>query len=170
MTGLDTTTDRIIEVATVVTDSKLTVLAEGPELIVHQPDSILEAMDEWNTSHHTDSGLIEAIRASTCDAAQAERETVEFLKEHVSRGRSPMCGNSICQDRRFLAREMPELESYFHYRNLDVSSIKELAKRWRPDLPELPKSAAHRALSDVHESIRELAHYREHFFRMDPVV
>ena len=165
MTGLSPDTDRIIEIATVVTDSELNVLGTGPELVIHQSESCLAGMDEWNTSHHGASGLTDAVRGSDCSEAQAEKETLRFLAEHVPYGVSPMCGNSICQDRRFLARWMPDLEKYFHYRNLDVSTLKELARRWYPDFEEPKKASEHRALADVHESIRELAHYREHLFQ-----
>ncbi len=166
MTGLDPGADRILELATVVTDSDLNVLAVGPELVVHQPEAQLAAMDAWNTKHHGASGLTEAVRRSALDEAQAERATLDFLAQHVAPGASPMCGNSICQDRRFLARWMPELERFFHYRNLDVSTLKELARRWMPEqVPDVAKHSAHRALEDIYESIHELAHYRTHIFR-----
>ena len=166
MTGLDPDRDRIIEIATVVTDSTLNVLATGPVRVIHQSESCLAGMDEWNTSHHGSSGLIEEVRRSGCDEAQAEKETLQFLEEHVAYGVSPMCGNSICQDRRFLARWMPDLERYFHYRNLDVSTLKELARRWYPgQVEEIQKASAHRALEDIHESIRELEHYRREMFQ-----
>ena len=166
MTGLDPDSDRILEIATVVTDSDLNELAAGPELILHQPDAVLAGMDEWNTRQHGASGLTEASKRSGCDAARAERETLDFLARHVPPGKSPMCGNSICQDRRFLARWMPELERFFHYRNLDVSTIKELVARWGPAEAKAPaKDSAHRALDDVRASIRELAHYRAAAFR-----
>ncbi len=165
MTGLNPDTDRIIEIATVVTDSELKVLGTGPVRVIHQSESCLAGMDEWNTSHHGASGLIDAVRGSDCSEAQAERETLAFLAQHVAPGVSPMCGNSICQDRRFLARWMPGLGEFFHYRNLDVSTLKELARRWYPELGELKKATAHRALEDIHESIRELAHYRRVLFQ-----
>ena len=166
MTGLDPQQDRIIEIATVVTDAHLEVLAQGPVIAVHQPDSIMAAMDEWNTRHHGSSGLSERVRHSDCDTAGAERETLEFLSRYVPPGKSPMCGNSICQDRRFMARLMPELEAYFHYRNLDVSTLKELARLWRPELlAGFVKKGAHLALDDILESIEELKYYRQHFIR-----
>ena len=166
MTGLDTNADAIIEIATVVTDAQLNILAEGPVLAVHQPDGVLNAMDEWNTSQHTGSGLIERVRNSRIDERTAERLTIEFLERYVPANTSPMCGNSICQDRRFLARCMPELERYFHYRNLDVSTLKELARRWAPDIMAgFSKGGSHLALDDTRDSIRELLYYREHLFR-----
>lgn len=164
MTGLDTFNDSIIEIATVVTDKNLKVLAEGPSLTIHQPDEVLDAMDEWNTRQHGQSGLTERVRNSELSATEAESETLEFLKSWVPEGKSPMCGNSICQDRRFMAREMPLLEAYFHYRNLDVSSIKELVVRWRPELlGGFSKKGSHLALDDIYDSIAELQYYREHF-------
>jgi oligoribonuclease len=167
MTGLKPETDHIIEIATIVTDKHLNVLAEGPVLAIHQPDEVLEAMDEWNRRQHGASGLTERVRASTMTAAQAERETIAFLKQWIEPGLSPMCGNSICQDRRFLAREMPELERYFHYRNLDVSTLKELARRWAPEVfSGFQKSSTHLAMDDVRDSIRELAYYRSTFLRL----
>jgi oligoribonuclease len=167
MTGLKTDTDFIIEIATVVTDRNLEVLAEGPVLAIHRPDEILAAMDDWNTRQHGSSGLTARVRASSTTVAAAERQTVDFLSAWVEAGVSPMCGNSICQDRRFLAREMPLLERYFHYRNLDVSTVKELARRWAPQvLDGVQKTSAHLALDDIRESIRELAHYRQHFLRV----
>jgi oligoribonuclease len=166
MTGLDTDKDQIIEIATIVTDENLNILAEGPVLTVHQPDTILNAMDEWNTRQHGQSGLIERVRRSTKSAHDVELETLEFLKKWVDPKKSPMCGNSICQDRRFMHRLMPELEQFFHYRNLDVSSIKELARRWRPEIiAGIRKESTHLALDDVRDSIRELRYYREYFFR-----
>lgn len=167
MTGLDTNNDAIIEIATIVTDDKLNVLGEGPIIAIHQPDTALEAMDQWNTRQHGGSGLTERVRNSTTDEAEAERQTLAFLAEHVPAGVSPMCGNSICQDRRFMARIMPELEAYFHYRNLDVSSLKELARRWAPKVEKsFKKKSSHLAMDDVKDSIRELQHYREHFIKL----
>jgi oligoribonuclease len=167
MTGLDTQSDHIIEIATVVTDSDLNIIAEGPMLAIHQSDEVLAAMDEWNTRQHGGSGLTKRVQETCITAAEAERLTLAFLDKHVEKGASPMCGNSICQDRRFMAREMPELEAFFHYRNLDVSSVKELARRWRPELMAgLTKSSSHLALDDVYDSIAELKYYREHFIRL----
>lgn len=165
MTGLDTDHDHIIEIATIVTDDDLNVLAEGPVIAIHQPDQVLNAMDEWNTRQHGLSGLTDRVRRSNISTREAEQQTLEFLKKWVNAKVSPMCGNSICQDRRFLHRLMPELEQYFHYRNLDVSSVKELAKRWRPEIMAgLKKEASHLALDDIRDSIRELKYYREYFF------
>jgi len=167
MTGLDPDNDLIIEIATIITDSQLNILAEGPVLAIHQKDRILNDMDEWNTRQHNQSGLVERIRMSKITEQNAEQQTIEFLKKYVEHNRSPMCGNSICQDRRFLYRYMPKLEAFFHYRNLDVSSIKELAKRWRPDIAKgFHKKNTHQALDDIQESIAELSYYREHFFKM----
>jgi len=166
MTGLDTTTDLIIEIATIITDSQLNILAEGPVLAIHQSDAVMNGMDEWNTRQHGGSGLTERVRTSTIDEATAERQTIDFLSEYVPANTSPMCGNSICQDRRFLARCMPELEAYFHYRNLDVSTIKELATRWSPVVAKgFKKGSSHLALDDTRDSIRELVYYREYFFK-----
>lgn len=166
MTGLNTMTDTIIEIATIITDSELNILAEGPVFAIHTPDMVLNGMDDWNTRQHGQSGLIDRIRRSTVTLEQAEAETIAFLSNYVEAGRSPMCGNSICQDRRFLARQMPELERFFHYRNLDVSTVKELAYRWRPDiLNSFEKKGSHLALDDIRDSIRELRHYKEHFFK-----
>lgn len=166
MTGLDTDTDHIIEIATIVTDKELNPLSEGPVLAIHQPDATLDAMDDWNRRQHASSGLTARVRASSTTAAEAERQTVQFLRQWIEPGISPMCGNSICQDRRFLAREMPDLERYFHYRNLDVSTLKELAKRWAPDIHTgFHKSSSHLALDDIRDSINELAYYRTHFLR-----
>ncbi len=166
MTGLDTMNDRIIEIATIVTDSQLNILAEGPVLVVHQPDEVLNGMDEWNTRQHGASGLTERVRKSTLDEQQVEQQTLEFLAEYVPPNVSPMCGNSICQDRRFLARLMPDLERYFHYRNLDVSTIKELAMRWSPTVAKaFKKNSTHLALDDTRDSIRELVYYREYLFK-----
>ncbi|MEO8836678.1 MAG: oligoribonuclease [Caldimonas sp.] len=164
MTGLSPEKDRIIEIAVVVTDAQLGRRTEGPVLAVHQSDEALAAMDTWNTGTHGRSGLTERVRASTVDEAEAERRVIAFLEHYVKKGASPMCGNSICQDRRFLAATMPALEAYFHYRNLDVSTLKELARRWRPELlVGFRKAQAHTALADIQESIDELAYYREHF-------
>lgn len=166
MTGLDTDHDLIIEIATIVTDSELQILAEGPVLALHQPEAVLSQMDEWNTRQHGQSGLLERVRASRCDAAEAERLTLAFLERFVAAGQSPMCGNSICQDRRFLHRLMPRLERYFHYRNLDVSTVKELSRRWAPELPAVDKQSAHLALADIRDSINELRYYRKHVFKI----
>ena len=161
MTGLVPDTDRIIEIATVITDADLAVIAQGPVIAVRQPDAVLAAMDDWNTRTHGASGLTERVRASQADEAAAEQATLGFLAEHVDAGRSPMCGNSVCQDRRFLARGMPALERYFHYRNLDVSTVKELARRWAPEIAAgVAKESRHAALADILESIEELRHYR----------
>ncbi len=167
MTGLEPQQDQIIEIATVVTDLNLEVLAQGPVVAIHQIDTVLGAMDEWNTRHHGDSGLTQRVRESQVSAVDAERETIDFLKQYVPAGKSPMCGNSICQDRRFMARLMPELEAFFHYRNLDVSTLKELAQRWKPELLKgFVKKGAHLALDDILESIEELRYYREHFISL----
>jgi oligoribonuclease len=167
MTGLDTQNDRIIEIATIVTDANLRPLAEGPVIAIHQPQEILNGMDEWNQRQHGQSGLIERVQGSVYDEAGAEAETLEFLSLYVPQGASPMCGNSICQDRRFLARAMPRLEAYFHYRNLDVSTLKELANRWAPSLMEgFSKAGMHLALEDIRDSIAELRFYRDHFLRL----
>ncbi len=167
MTGLDTDRDRIIEIATVVTDSDLNIIAEGPVLAIHQSDEVLAGMDEWNTNQHGRSGLTQRVRESRIDEAQAEALTLEFLRQYVPPKTSPMCGNSICQDRRFLHRCMPELEQYFHYRHIDVSTIKELMKRWAPQLlTGFSKKGTHLALDDIKESIEELRFYREQFFKI----
>lgn len=167
MTGLDTQRDHIIEIATVVTDGNLNILAEGPVLAIHQSDDILAGMDEWNTRQHGKSGLTERVRQSHVDEQAAERETLDFLAQWVAPGASPMCGNSICQDRRFLARCMPELEAFFHYRNLDVSTLKELASRWAPAVAKgVKKTSSHLAMDDIKDSIEELKHYREHFIQL----
>jgi oligoribonuclease len=167
MTGLTPDSDRIIELALVVTDAQLTVLAESPEWVIHQPDEVLDAMDSWNKGTHGKSGLIERVRASTLTEAQAEALAIDFLKPHVPAGASPMCGNSICQDRRFLARSMPKLESFFHYRNLDVSTLKELVKRWKPDLAKgFSKEGKHQALADIYDSLEELRYYRRTVFNI----
>jgi len=166
MTGLDPFTDHILEIATVVTDQDLTILAEGPVLAVHQPDAVLAGMDEWNRTHHGDSGLSARVRASVTDDAAAQAATLAFLADWVPAGASPLCGNSICQDRRFLARFMPELDAYCHYRNLDVSTLKILALRWAPTVAaSFKKASKHQALDDIRESIAELRHYREHLLR-----
>ncbi|MEH6540070.1 oligoribonuclease [Halopseudomonas sp.] len=166
MTGLDPDNDVIIEIATIVTDPQLNVLAEGPSLAIKQPDSLLDGMDEWNTRQHGQSGLTRRVRESTISPADAERQTIDFLSAWVPAGKSPMCGNSICQDRRFLYRGMPELEKYFHYRNLDVSTLKELAARWAPEVKNgFKKQSSHLALDDIRDSIAELKHYREHFIK-----
>ncbi|MEM7081864.1 MAG: oligoribonuclease [Pseudomonadota bacterium] len=168
MTGLDPFTDMIIEIATVVTDQDLNVLAEGPEIAIRQPRSLMDSMDEWNTRHHGDSGLTDRVLASSHDTRDAESATLTFLRQWVNDGASPMCGNSICQDRRFMARLMPELEAFFHYRNLDVSALKQLALRWAPAIAKgVVKENRHLALSDIHDSINELKHYREHFLIVD---
>jgi oligoribonuclease len=166
MTGLLPDSDRIIEIAVVVTDPQVTVRVEGPVIAVHQSDAMLDGMDAWNKGTHGKSGLTERVRASIVDEATAEAQVIEFLRRFVGRGKSPMCGNSICQDRRFLARTMPALEAFFHYRNLDVSTLKELARRWKPEVLEgFKKTQAHTALADIHESIDELLHYRQHLLK-----
>lgn len=163
MTGLNPDTERIIELAVVVTDPQLQVRAEGPVMAIHQSETLLKGMDAWNTATHGKSGLTDRVRASTIDEAMAEAAVIEFLQRYVPKGKSPMCGNTICQDRRFLARTMPRLEAFFHYRNLDVSTLKELARRWRPALLDgFKKAQAHTALADIHESIDELVYYRQH--------
>lgn len=168
MTGLDPDSDVIIEIATLVTDANLNILAEGPVFAIHQPDSLLAAMDEWNTNQHGKSGLTQRVKESQVSLAQAEEATIAFLKNWVPARKSPICGNSICQDRRFLVRGMPQLEAYFHYRNLDVSTVKELARRWRPDvLAGVKKSGAHLAMDDIRDSIAELQHYRATFFNAE---
>lgn len=167
MTGLDPEKERIIEVAVVVTEPDLAVVAEGPVLVIHQPDSLLAAMDSWNQATHGRSGLIDKVRASTLTEAQAEDILVDFLSRHVPAGKSPLCGNTISQDRRFMVRYMPRLEQFFHYRNLDVSTLKELARRWRPEVYKgFEKKSRHEALADIYESIEELKYYREHFLRV----
>lgn len=167
MTGLDPDQDRILEIATLVTDKQLNILAEGPVFAVHQDDTVLAAMGEWCTRQHGHSGLTRRVRDSAVDTASAEHQTLEFLKQYVPANMSPMCGNSICQDRRFLYRYMPELEKFFHYRNLDVSTLKELAKRWAPTMPPFTKTATHLALEDIRDSVAELKHYRAHLFRSE---
>jgi len=167
MSGLDPDREKVLEVAIVVTDAWLNTVAEAPVLVVHQPESVLSAMDSWNTSTHAKSGLVERVRASVHTEADVERRMIEFLVPYVPKGVSPMCGNSVHQDRRFLARHMPELESFFLYRNLDVSTLKELARRWRPTLLDgLVKQGKHEALADIYDSIGELKYYREHFLRL----
>jgi len=167
MSGLDPDQNKVLEVAIVVTDAHLNVVAEAPVLVVHQPDTVLNSMDSWNTSTHGRSGLTDRVRASTLSEADVESSMVDFLSQYVPSGTSPMCGNSVHQDRRFLARHMPRLEAYFLYRNLDVSTLKELARRWRPELlTGLVKAGKHEALADIHESIAELRYYREHFLRL----
>jgi oligoribonuclease len=161
MTGLQPDADRVIEIAMLVTDPQLNVLATGPVLVIHQPDEVLDAMDTWNKSTHTKTGLIERVRASSLTEADAERQALEFVSAHVPANVSPMCGNSICQDRRFLARWMPRLEVHFHYRNLDVSTLKELVRRWKPELKAFSKEGKHEALPDILESIEELKFYRK---------
>jgi len=166
MTGLDTFEDEIIEIATVVTDSQLELVAEGPVLAIHQPDEVLNGMDEWNTRQHGKSGLTQRVRDSKLTTQDAERLTLDFLAQHVDAGVSPMCGNSICQDRRFMARLMPQLEEFFHYRNLDVSTLKELGRRWAPQLTAgFQKDSSHLAMDDIRDSIKELQYYREHLFK-----
>ncbi len=167
MTGLDPDRDVIIEMATIVTDSDLNTLAEGPVIAIHQPEEILAGMDEWNTRQHGQSGLTQRVRESTVSMAEAEAQTLAFLEQWVPKRSSPICGNSICQDRRFLYRHMPRLEGYFHYRNLDVSALKELAARWAPQVREsFKKGNTHLALDDIRESIAELRHYRDHFIKL----
>jgi len=166
MTGLDPDNDRIIEVAVVVTDPELNIIAEGPVFAIHQSDATLDKMDNWNKGTHGKSGLIDRVKASTVTEAQAEQELIAFLKQYVPSNKSPMCGNSICQDRRFMARGMPKLEAFFHYRNLDVSTLKELCRRWKPEVATgFKKHQKHTALADITESIEELRYYREHFIQ-----
>lgn len=167
MSGLDPAKERILEIATIITDSSLNIVEEGPVVLVHQEQALLDAMDAWNTEHHTASGLIERMRKDGVSEAQAEKITLDFVKRHTEKGMSPLCGNSIGQDRRFLVKYMPALEGWFHYRNLDVSTVKELCGRWRPDLyGGVTKKRVHRALDDIRESIDELRYYRDHFFRL----
>ena len=165
MSGLDPDTCEILEIATLVTDGQLELLAEGPDIVIHQPDPVLDRMDAWCTRQHGQSGLTAQVRASTTSLAEAEARTLEFLRAHCSPGKSPLCGNSIGHDRRFIVRYMPALAEFLHYRSIDVSSVKELARRWYPDLPTHPKGETHRALDDIRESIAELRHYRQHIFR-----
>ncbi len=167
MTGLDPEKERIIEVAVVITEADLTLVAEGPVLVIHQSDELLGAMDKWNQSTHAKSGLIPKIKASTLTEAQAEDQLLAFMAQHVPEGKSPMCGNTIGQDRRFMVKYMPRLEAYFHYRNLDVSTLKELSMRWKPEVyKSFVKHSKHEALADIYESIEELKHYREHFIKL----
>lgn len=167
MTGLNPDTDRIIELAVVITDAKLDTVAESPVLVVHQADAVLDAMDDWNKGTHGRTGLIAKVKASQTDEAQAQAQILAFIQQHVPARTSPMCGNSICQDRRFMARHMPQLEAYFHYRNLDVSTLKELARRWKPELAKgVVKNGKHEALADIYESIAEMKFYRENFLRL----
>ena len=167
MSGLKPDSDSVLEVALIVTDKNLNLVEESPVLVVHQSDTVLDTMDNWNKGTHGKSGLIDKVKASTLGEAEVEAQMIEFMKKHVGERKSPMCGNSICQDRRFLARHMPKLEAYFHYRNLDVSTLKELAARWRPELKDgFKKANSHTALADIQESIEELKYYRDHFIRM----
>ncbi len=167
MTGLNPETDRIIEVAMIVTDSQLNVVAESPVLVIHQPDAVLDGMDDWNKNTHGKSGLIEKVKASTLGEAEAEQILLDFMAQHVPPRITPMCGNTIHQDRRFMVRWMPKLEEYFHYRNLDVSTLKELCKRWKPEVARgVVKRGKHEALADILESIEELRYYREHFLKL----
>jgi len=171
MTGLDPEKERIIEVAVVVTEPDLTLVAEGPVLVVHQSDALLQAMDKWNQSTHGKSGLIERVRTSTLNEDEAQTQLIDFLKEHVPAGKSPLCGNSVSQDRRFMYKYMPKLEQFFHYRTVDVSTIKELSRRWHPSLLKgFEKKSRHEALADIYESIDELRYYREHFIRLPNVL
>ncbi|MFK8066745.1 MAG: oligoribonuclease [Gammaproteobacteria bacterium] len=166
MTGLDTDEDYIIEIATIITDQELNILAEGPMIAIYQPEDILEAMDDWNTNQHGNSGLTERVRQSKYTVEQAEQETLDFLKKYVPSGASPMCGNTICQDRRFMHRLMTKLERYFHYRHIDVSTIKELAERWAPELPKYQKSGNHLAMDDIKDSIEELKYFRKNVMKI----
>ena len=167
MTGLVPETDRVIEIAMVITDGNLETIAESPVVVVHQPDSVLDGMDNWNKSTHAKSGLIDKVKASGMDEETAQTQLLAFLQEYVPARTSPMCGNSICQDRRFMARWLPKLEDYFHYRNLDVSTLKELAKRWKPEVANgIKKHGKHEALADIYESIAEMRHYRDNFLKL----
>ena len=166
MSGLDPEIERVLEVAVVVTEPDLTVVAEGPVIVIHQPDTVLDAMDEWNTTTHGRTGLIERVKTSTTTEAEAEKQLIEFLSQYVNKGTSPLCGNTVSQDRRFMFKYMPEFERFFHYRNLDVSTLKELAKRWHPEVYRgVVKKGRHEALADIYESIEELKHYRDNFLR-----
>ena len=170
MTGLDTENDHIIEIATIVTDTQLTEIIEGPVLVIHQPESVMREMDSWNTRQHNESGLTQRVLASKVTLEEAERKTLACLEKYVAKGTSPMCGNSICQDRRFLARQMPRLEAFFHYRHLDVSTLKVLAQYWAPDvLKSFTKESNHRALDDIRDSIEELKHFRDHLFDQNAI-
>jgi oligoribonuclease len=167
MTGLDTQNDQIIEIATIITDSNLNIVATGPNLAIHQSEEMMSKMDEWNTKQHKQSGLTERVAKSIITCEEAEQQTLDFVKQYVASKVSPMCGNTVCQDRRFLSRLMPSLEAYFHYRHLDVSTVKELAKMWAPEISKgIIKSTQHLALEDIKESIEELRHYRDHFFKL----
>ena len=167
MTGLDTQRDYIIEIASIVTDKNLNIIEEGPNLVITQPDEIMNSMDQWNTDHHTNSGLVQKVRESNITESMAERQTIDFLSKYVTKGQSPLCGNTICQDRRFLARCMPDLESFCHYRSIDVSSIRELGKRWFfEDIDNFQKNSNHRALDDIRDSIDELRYYRKTLFKL----
>ena len=167
MSGLDPDLNRVLEIAMVITDSALNTVVELPVLVVHQSDAVLDSMDDWNKSTHARSGLITKVKVSTLDEAAVETQFIAALEQHVPKGASPMCGNSICQDRRFMARHLPKLEAFFHYRNLDVSTLKELVKRWKPELAKgLAKHGKHEALADIYESIEELKYYREHFLKV----
>ena len=166
MTGLEPETDVIIEIATIITDDQLNIIAQGPVIAVHQSDDKLDAMDDWNTKTHGNSGLTQRVKDSVIDTAEAERQTLDFVKQYVKKGSSPLCGNSIHQDRRFLVKYMPELEAHMHYRNIDVSTLKELARRWKPEaVSSFKKQGSHQALDDIIESINEMKHYREHFIK-----
>ena len=165
MSGLDPDTCQILEIATIVTDDQLDVLAEGPDIVIHQPDEVLDGMDEWCTSHHGASGLTDAVKSSNIELAEAEKQTLAFLEKHTQAKASPLCGNSVWQDRRFIAKYMPSLDEFLHYRLVDVSTLKELTKRWHPQLKAPPKAEAHRALGDIRESIKELQFYREHLLK-----
>jgi oligoribonuclease len=171
MTGLDPEKERIIEIAVVITEPDLTIVAEGPVMVIHQPDSVLDAMDKWNTSTHGKSGLIDKVKASAMSESEAEDVLIAFMAQYVPAGKSPLCGNTVSQDRRFMFNYMPKLEQFFHYRTIDVSTLKELARRWKPALLKgFEKHSKHEALADIHESINELKYYREHFIRLDDAV
>lgn len=171
MTGLDPQKDHIIEIATLITDSKLNIIAEGPDLVIHQPNEVLQQMDAWNTQHHQQSGLTEKVQKSDLSLSDAQKQTLDFIGQYVAAKASPMCGNTVCQDRRFLYRCMPKLEAYFHYRHLDVSTVKELARMWAPAIFKgVNKESKHRALDDIKESLDELRYYRDHFFKLEEKV